>query len=114
MPRKKGSTDYLKEVKQEAIRMRLEEGMTYREITESLRIRDPNRVKNWVYEYRRDGGAVSGKKRGRKRKVENEQSELVRLRMEVALLKKYQAELQELWHARRNIEPFSPFTRSMK
>lgn len=114
MPRKKGSIDYPKEVKQEAIRMHLEESKTYQEITELLRIRDPHRVRNWVYEYRRDGEVTFGKRRGRKRKVENEQSELVRLRMEVALLKKYRAELQELWHTRRNIEPFSPFTRSMK
>jgi hypothetical protein len=43
------------------------------------------------------------KPKGRPRKVEDEQSELKRLRMENALLKKFHSELRELRLAQRNI-----------
>ncbi len=41
MARKKGSKDYPMEIKLEAIRLREEEGLLYKEITEKLEIRDP-------------------------------------------------------------------------
>jgi DNA-binding transcriptional regulator LsrR (DeoR family) len=44
MARKKGSKDYPLEVRQEAIRLFYEEGLTRAEITQRLNIRDPNRV----------------------------------------------------------------------
>jgi transposase len=104
MARKKGSLDYPREMKLEAMRM-VEEGKSQREITKALGIRDPLRVQNWLWRYRREGVAAFSKAKGRPPKVESEQRELERLRMEVALLKKYRAELQELLLVRRNIEP---------
>jgi transposase len=104
MARKKGSLDYPREMKLEAMRL-VEEGKSQREITKRLGIRDPLRVQNWLWRYRREGVAAFSKVKGRPPKVESEQKELERLRMEVALLKKYRAELQELLLVRRNIEP---------
>jgi transposase-like protein len=48
MARKKSSKDYPLETKLEAIRLREEEGWSYKEITEKLEIRDPKRVENWM------------------------------------------------------------------
>ena len=58
MARKKGSTDYSIEKKLEAIRLIDECGMTQAEVTEELGIRDPKRVKNWLWQYRREGVPV--------------------------------------------------------
>ena len=44
MPRKKGSKDYSLEKKLEAIRLWQEEGLSQKEITKKLGIRDPGRV----------------------------------------------------------------------
>jgi transposase len=113
MARKKGSLDYPRELKLEAIRMFEEGGKTQREITKLLGIRDPLRIQNWLWRYRREGVAAFSKAKGRPPKVENEHQELERLRMEVALLKKYRAELQELLLAKRNIEPFTSTEKSL-
>lgn len=100
----KGMTHYEIEVKQEAVRLFLEEGFTYREIAERLRIRQAERIKIWVRQYRREGIAAFTKSIGRPRKqIESEQSELERLRMENALLKKLQSELREDLLAKRDI-----------
>jgi len=53
--------------------------------------------------YRKEGELSFLKPKGRPRKSENEQSELKRLRMENALLKKFHSELRELQLAQRNI-----------
>ena len=69
MARKKGSKDYPFEAKLEAIRLREEEGLLYKEITEKLEIRDPGRVQNWMRIYRKEGIAGLKKpRRGRPKK----------------------------------------------
>lgn len=64
MPRKKGSKDYPLEVKLEAIRLWEEEGITQKEITSRLDIRDPRRIQTWLRIYRKEGKA--GLKKTRK------------------------------------------------
>ena len=99
---------YAKEVKLEAIRMDLEEGMQQDAITEVLGIRDRYRVKKWIKAYRREGleAFEKGKNRvrlGRPPKQANQQRYIARLEMEVALLKKYHTELRKQVLAKRNI-----------
>jgi transposase-like protein len=102
MARKKGSTNYSLELKLEAIKLS-EAGLTYAEVTERLNIRDPNRVKNWRWQYRREG--VLGLKkphRGRPPKRENTEAYIRRLEMENALLKKLHTELRREGLVKRN------------
>lgn len=103
MAGKKGMAHYSREVKERAVRMALEEGMTYRAITQALEIRDPGRIEVWVRAYRKEGALAFAKPKGRPRKQASPQSELERLRMENDLLKKYHSELRKLALAKRNI-----------
>lgn len=104
MPGKKGSKHYSKEVKEEAVRLFLEEGSTYREIAKRLEIRKAERIKIWVRQFRREGIEGLNKPIGRPHLVpESEHAELERLRMENALLKKLQSELQKDMLAGRDI-----------
>mgnify|MGYP002642080256 FL=1 len=103
MSRKKGSCNYSLELKLEAIRL-TEAGLTHAEVTERLGIRDPNRVKNWRWQYRHEG--IPGLKkphRGRPPKRENREAYIRRLEMENALLKKLHTELRKEKLAKRNI-----------
>ncbi len=52
MAGKKGMAHYSREVKERAVQMALEQGMTYRAIAEALGIRDLGRVEVWVHAYR--------------------------------------------------------------
>jgi transposase-like protein len=104
MSGKKGMKHYLVETKLDAIRLFYEEGKTRAEITEMLGLRSEGRVETWVRQYRREGMQAFTKPIGRPRKqAESEQAELERLRMENALLKKFQAELRRDVLAKRNI-----------
>ena len=103
MAGKKGMKHYARDLKLQAVRMFLEAGMTYAAITEALNIRDPGRVEVWVRAYRREGAATFGKPIGRPRKKHTVQSELERLRMENALLKKFHTELRKVELAKRHI-----------
>ena len=106
MARKKGRKDYPLELRREAIRLFYEEGLTRAEITKRLSIRDPNRVKNWLRRYRREGTAFFENKRhlsGRKPKKENTAAYIARLEMEIDLLKKFHAELRRHSLAKRDI-----------
>ncbi len=103
MAGKKGMAHYSRELKERAVRMALDDGMTYRAITEALEIQDPGRVEVWVRAYRREGALAFSKPRGRPRKQALPQTELERLRMENDLLKKYHSELRKLGLAQRNI-----------
>jgi len=94
---------YAQEVKQEAIRLFLEEGNPYGEIAKKLRIRKAERIKKWVQQYRKDGGLIYKKSSGRPRKVMDEKAYIARLEMENALLKKLQSELREVMLAKRDI-----------
>jgi transposase-like protein len=94
---------YEVEIKQEAVRMFLEEHHTYAVIAKKLDIRKAARIKIWVRMYRKEGELSFHKPIGRPLKSEGEQRELERLRMENALLKKFHTELRGLQPAQRNI-----------
>lgn len=98
-----GMKHYEMEVKQEAVRMYLEEHHTYAEIAKKLGIRKAARIEAWVRMYRQEGELSFHKPIGRPLKAEAEQRELERLRMENALLKKFHTELRGLRLAQRNI-----------
>jgi transposase-like protein len=99
----KGMLHYSVETKQRAVAMFLEEHRSYASIAQELGIRKPARIEAWVRMYRREGTSSFCKPIGRPRKEEREQRELERLRMENALLKKFQAELREVSLVQRNI-----------
>ena len=103
MSGRKGQLHYTVEMKQEAIRLVLEEHLTYAEVARRLEIRKPERIKIWVRAYRQSGQASLLKRSGRPLKTESVQRELERLRMENALLKKFHSELREVQLAQRNI-----------
>jgi len=91
MAGKKGMKHYSLELKLEAMRMFYEEGRTRKEITETLGIRDKDRVMKWLRQYRREGKDAFLKKQrrlGRRPKKENTKAYIARLEMEVVLLKK--------------------------
>lgn len=103
MSGKKGMTHYSKAIKERAVKMFLEEGVSYREIAEKLEIRDFARIEKWVRMYRQEGAASFEKPIGRPRKETRPQTELERLRMENDLLKKFHAELRKMELEKRNI-----------
>lgn len=103
MAGKKGMRKYPVELKLEAVRLYYEEGKTRAEITELLGIGNPYAVKEWGKVYRQEGVAGLKKAKGRRRKSENVQTELERLRMENVLLKKFHTELRKEALAKRNI-----------
>ncbi len=103
MSGRKGMVHYAVEVKKEAVRQVEEEHLSYAEVAKRLAIRKAERIERWVAMYRKEGEISFHKPKGRPRKVEDEQSELKRLRMENALLKKFHSELRELQLAQRNI-----------
>jgi len=103
MARKKGSRDYPLEVKLESLRL-IEAGLTQAEVTERLGIRDPKRVKNWLWKYRREGVlGLKKPRRGRPPKRENTEAYVRHLEMENDLLKKFHTELRKVELAKRNI-----------
>ena len=99
----KGMQHYSAETKQEAIRMFLEEGLTYREIAEKLEIRKQERIRMWVQDYRRRGAELLTRHQGRPRKTMNEKAYIAQLEMENKLLKKLQSELRKDMLAKRGI-----------
>ncbi|MGB2954444.1 MAG: helix-turn-helix domain-containing protein [Anaerolineales bacterium] len=109
MARKKGSKDYPLEMKLEVIRLREEEGLTYKEITERLEIRDPRRASVWMRIYRKEG--VEGLKkprRGRPKKDRDSlEARIEQLEMENTLLKALAIELGEELPEGLDIEPYT-------
>ncbi len=101
MTGKKGMKRYPAELKLEAVRLFDEQGYSWAQITAALDIRDPERVKKWLAQYRAEGASAFVRPVGRPR--QGTQAELERLKMEVALLKKLHSELRELPLAQRNI-----------
>lgn len=99
----KGMLHYSQKTKAEAIKMFLEEGYTYREISEKLGIRKVKRIQAWVSQYRKDGELIYKKSSGRPPKVMDEKAYIARLEMENKLLKKLQSELQKDILAKRDI-----------
>jgi transposase len=82
MSEKKGSTHYEITVKEETVRLFLEEGYTYRQIAEKLAIRRAVEIRKWVHQYRQEGKLVFRKSSGRKRKVQDEKAYIARLELE--------------------------------
>jgi transposase len=96
MSGKKGSTHYTIEIKEQAVKLILEGQLSQKAIAEQLGIRDADRIKKWVHDYRREGVLGLRKPKGRPRKrTEGVEAELARLRMENDLLKKLHAELRK-------------------
>lgn len=83
----KGMLHYKVETKQDAVRLVLEEHLSYAQAAIQLRIRKSARVEAWVRMYRQEGEASFHKPIGRPPKAQAGQRELERLRMENALLK---------------------------
>ena len=103
MSGRKGMKHYKVETKQEAVRLVLEEQMTYAAVATRLAIRKAERIEVWVRVYRKEGEASFHKPIGRPLKSQAAERELERLRMENALLKKFRSELHRAMLARRNI-----------
>jgi transposase-like protein len=103
MSGRKGMMRYKVEIKQEAVRLVLEEHMTYSAVAVQLEIRKAERIKAWVRMYRREGEFSFHKPIGRPIKAESEEREVERLWMENALLKKFHTELRKVQLAQRNI-----------
>jgi len=103
MSGRKGMLHYRVEVKQEAVRLVLEEHLMYGTVAARLEIRKAERIEAWVGMYRREGELSFHKRIGRPVKTESEERELKRLRMENTLLKKFHTELREVQLAQRNI-----------
>jgi len=114
MSEKLRNQQFSKELKKEAIRLFYEEGKTRSEIANMLGIRDQQRVKKWVSQFRKEGATMFTKHRGRPCiNTETQEAELERLRMENALLKKLQSELRKDMLAKRNIgQPITTRTNS--
>lgn len=91
-------------VKEEAVRLFLEEGLTYQAIAERLGIRKAKRIKAWVRDYRKEGELGLHKVKGRPHKQEDQAAYIARLEMENALLKKFHEELRKLSKPKRGIE----------
>jgi transposase len=96
MTGKKGSTHYTAEIKEQAVRMFLEDRMAYQSIADILEIRDSKRIKRWVHDYRTEGLLGLHKAKGRHKKAEDQAAYIARLEMENTLLKKFHAELRKL------------------
>ena len=103
MSGRKGMLHYRMETKQEAVRLVLEEHMTYAVVASRLEIRKAERIEAWVGMYRREGELSFHKPIGRPLKTESEEREVERLRMENALLKKFHTELRKVQLAQRDI-----------
>jgi len=103
MSGRKGMLHYKIEIKQEAVRLVLEEHMTYAAVATRLEIRKAERIEVWVRMYRQEGELSFHKPIGRPVKTESAEREVERLRMENALLKKFHTELRGVRLAQRNI-----------
>lgn len=96
MSGRKGMVHYRAEVKEEAVRLFQEEGMTYQAIAERLGIRQAERIRAWLRDYRKEGELGLHKVKGRPRKQEDQAAYIARLEMENVLLKKFHEELRRL------------------
>jgi transposase-like protein len=104
MTGKTGMKNYPRWMKRKAIELYTQEGWSAAEIIEHFGIRDPNRICNWMSQYRKEGEAMFEEKpRGRPPKKENTPAYIARLEMELDLLKKFHAELRQGSLAKRDI-----------
>ena len=95
MSGKKGMKGYSQAIKEEAIRLHLEEGLTLREVMQRLDIVAVSRIKAWCTAYRKEGkSGLQVKPKGRAGKSirteqERMEQELKHLRMENELLRNF-------------------------
>lgn len=101
----KGMAHYRVAIKQEAVRLVLEEQLSYAEVASRLGLRKSARLEAWVRMYRQEGELSFHKPIGRPPRAQAGQRELERLRMENALLKKFHTELRGMRRVARNIGP---------
>jgi len=73
MSGRKGMKHYRVETKREAVRLVLEEHLTYAAVAARLGIRKAERIKAWVRVYRREGELSFHKPIGRPLKTESEE-----------------------------------------
>ena len=108
MTKKKSRRQYTLETKLEAVRLKEEEGLIYREVAERLDISDFQRVRAWVRIYRREGAVGLKKPRGRPKKdPDSLEARIKRLEMENTLLKALAIELGEELPEGLDIEPYT-------
>ena len=98
---KRINNKYTKEFKLKAIKMYLDEGLSYHQVALKLNIKSKTQVLNWVKQFQEKGaasfdietrGRATGGKKGRpKTKFNSLEEEVEYLRMEVEFLKKLQA-----------------------
>jgi transposase-like protein len=103
MSKRKKHKTYSKEVKLRAVKMFLEEGKSVSAIKQELKIHDRNRVYGWTKLYQEHGVEAFTKKR-KLNKEDNPQAYIKQLEMEVALLKKFHAELRKDTPKKQNTE----------
>lgn len=95
MAGKKGMTKYPASVKEQAVQMHINDGLTITEINRRLGIADEQRLKKWCATYRKEGLlGLQPQPKGRPKKsikTESEQlpDEVNRLRMENELLRNF-------------------------
>lgn len=100
MSGKKGMKHYSASIKEQAVRMHLEEGLTTREIMERLGIVSERRVTLWCENYRREGHlGLQPKPKGRPRKhartpQQQLEYEMKQLKMEIELLRNFLYEVE--------------------
>ena len=82
--------------------MFLEEQKSQKEIAQQLGVA-VQRVKDWVWIYRRKGELGLMGRQGRPSRVSDSQAQIARLTMENDLLKKFHTELRKVQFAQRNI-----------
>jgi transposase len=85
-----------------AVEMFLQEKKSQKEIADYFGVA-VQRIKDWVWMYRQKGELGFMQKRGRPTGKEDMQAEIVRLKMENDLLKKFHTELRKAMLAKRNI-----------
>ncbi len=90
------------ETKLRAVQIFLEEKKSQKEIAEYFGVA-VQRIKDWVWIYRRKGELGFMGRRGRPPRIQDSQAEIARLKMENDLLKKFHTELRKLTLAKRNI-----------
>jgi transposase len=104
MAGKKEMKHYPNWMKKQALELYIQEGWSSAEIIEHFGIRDPNRICNWMSQFRKEGEAMfEDKPKGRRPKKENTAAYIARLEMELDLLKKYHTELRQALLAKRDI-----------
>ena len=95
MSGKKGMKHYPITIKEQAIRMHFEDGLSRKEITNILGIADEQRVNKWCIKYRKEGlSGLQYQSKGRPRKIERTEQEqlkfeIERLKMENELLRNF-------------------------